>query len=626
MSIETELTRIKNAKTAIYNAIIERGGTVSSTAKISEYPAAINSLPSTGGSSTMEFYKCASVYGPKEVKAFEVSGCPTAEANGSYIPTEYTTESWDGSQQTVYKNSADYYYYYYSEEWAISTNYIDSPVYRGSGDYWYDSDWMTIEGMSCSETTTTVDTDVPKTWDGYKAVLSNGKYTFESSLTTGLTYSENKPEIFKVYSADVSVKADWLYDGDKFSKDLVFCAPLTDRLDYAETGQRMENKGAELVEFEGVKCAKFNGNSQIMVNSNMNGLPMGRGEYTIAINVYVSNSGYSQIMDADLAGNLSTNYDPHRFRPVICGRGFEQNNFPFNRDSWCTIIMWKRCLSDGKYVFEGMLGKSLKGSMNADLSVGNEPYTRYIVIGTNLGYSDPLNGYINQVRIYNRAFTYGEACEYIDRYGFSKTEAVFSAPLSESSATAETGQTFTVSGNVTYGTVDGISCATFDGNSGINFPDTGMPAGTSARTLSCWFKINSIETNSNPALFGYGVRENGKFCGLFIESDGKVVFSGYNEQNHLYSPAGAVSVGKWYHVAAVKTGASEKLYINGVKVAEGTTGKNTELALGTIAYTTDTTAHKFNGSLAACRVYNGALSDSEIAELAEEFTPETSSD
>jgi hypothetical protein len=47
MNIETELTRIENAKTAIYNAIIEKGGTVSSTAKISEYAAAINSLPST---------------------------------------------------------------------------------------------------------------------------------------------------------------------------------------------------------------------------------------------------------------------------------------------------------------------------------------------------------------------------------------------------------------------------------------------------------------------------------------------------------------------------------------------------------------------------------------------------
>lgn len=58
-----------------------------------------------------------------------------------------------------------------------------------------------------------VDTD-NKTWTGYKAVLSDGVYSFEETATTGLTYGTAFiPKKGTVYNADATVIISGLYDG-----------------------------------------------------------------------------------------------------------------------------------------------------------------------------------------------------------------------------------------------------------------------------------------------------------------------------------------------------------------------------------------------------------------------------
>lgn len=49
MSIKTEITRITNAKTAIKNAIAEKGVTVSSTASIDDMAGYIGQIEASGG-------------------------------------------------------------------------------------------------------------------------------------------------------------------------------------------------------------------------------------------------------------------------------------------------------------------------------------------------------------------------------------------------------------------------------------------------------------------------------------------------------------------------------------------------------------------------------------------------
>ena len=57
------------------------------------------------------FYRCAAIHGPYEVETVVVSGCPVAEVNGDYLPTEFTTSDWEGNKQPVYSNGTYYYYY-----------------------------------------------------------------------------------------------------------------------------------------------------------------------------------------------------------------------------------------------------------------------------------------------------------------------------------------------------------------------------------------------------------------------------------------------------------------------------------------------------------------------------------
>lgn len=57
-----------------------------------------------------------------------------------------------------------------------------------------------------------VDTSA-KTWSGYKAVQQeNGGYTFEETVTTGLTYTSVTPVVGGIYSADALVNVAFLYD------------------------------------------------------------------------------------------------------------------------------------------------------------------------------------------------------------------------------------------------------------------------------------------------------------------------------------------------------------------------------------------------------------------------------
>lgn len=49
-------------------------------------------------------------------------------------------------------------------------------------------------------------------WSGYKAVLENGRYHFETTITEGLKYTSVKPEVGKIYTVDALAQIAYLYD------------------------------------------------------------------------------------------------------------------------------------------------------------------------------------------------------------------------------------------------------------------------------------------------------------------------------------------------------------------------------------------------------------------------------
>ena len=414
MGIATEIERIKSAKAAIKDAINAKGGTLTDEL-LDQYASAIAALPSGGGG--MEFYKCAAVYGPRDVTCFVISGCPNAAVNGTYLPTEFTVEDLEGTKQPVYKNTASSYYYYFTfDGWGVSTDYTGSAEYFGGvGSSWMDRDWMTIDGMSCVESTTTIDLDVPKTWDGYKAVQSGGVYNFENELTTGMSYTDMKPEIFKVYSADALIKIASLprdYPTDK----LVFHAPLCGDVTATEVGGTLKNRNVSLETVGGIQAARFVPTATLNTTAPLAiDCKDGSGEFSVFFCINPSAVINEAIpLFIGYSGNSNTFFVETKTDNGSMFLRFLTDNVrvPFAVDTWYTFTAVRRGTT--YYVYNG---KTLFGSTSYNGSLDNPQ----LVLGAreinDSRYN--FNGYMRNILIYNRALNEAEITQLNDKFAIA---------------------------------------------------------------------------------------------------------------------------------------------------------------------------------------------------------------
>jgi hypothetical protein len=171
-----------------------------------------------------------------------------------------------------------------------------------------------------------------------------------------------------------------------------------------------------------------------------------------------------------------------------------------------------------------------------------------------------------------------------------------------------------------HGTVHGATWVTGRVGAGLSFdgvddfveaPTTGLPTGSSDRTLQLWFKLNVIPTWGEAYLAGYGN------------------FGSFNQTYHLGTSGDALffsqwgtGIGgpslvpdQWYHAAVTNVGNSATLYLDGTVVGSNTQTINTPA--GTQFY-----AGRIPGSLGDQRrldglvdevaIFNRALSKEEI--------------
>lgn len=129
-------------------------------------------------------------------------------------------------------------------------------------------------------------------WTGYKAVLSGGSYSFESAVTSGLSYGGGfLPEVDKIYTDGALVRAN-LYLGNLIPQNgLVFYAPLSQSAATAQTGQALTGSPASFTTYLDVPCARFDG-SQYM-ESEMTNIPYSESPFSISmwINLASNTSG-----------------------------------------------------------------------------------------------------------------------------------------------------------------------------------------------------------------------------------------------------------------------------------------------------------------------------------------------
>lgn len=190
---------------------------------------------------------------------------------------------------------------------------------------------------------------------------------------------------------------------------------------------------------------------------------------------------------------------------------------------------------------------------------------------------------------------------------------VFYVPLTEAKTVAETGQAITLTGEPSYGVVDGIKCMTGD-YAGLYMSENDYKIAIGSKgTMSCWIKSNSYNTQCIICILG----NNGSSRGwnLYLRS-GRFSIGRNGEEIHLTS----YQTGKWYHVVAVADGSESRLYLNGTCTATeqyeiNCTDQN--VSVGNFKNIEE----YFKGSIAAVRIYNRVLTDEEIVKLSQEFTP-----
>lgn len=153
---------------------------------------------------------------------------------------------------------------------------------------------------------------------------------------------------------------------------------------------------------------------------------------------------------------------------------------------------------------------------------------------------------------------------------------------------------------------------------------TGFNYGTSPRSMSSWIYPTSTPAGDVEVPVAYGscaynnVQTNiGKAFGYFIDSSMDIHFWGCGSD---FNTNTTVTLNTWSNITITYNGATVTVYLNGNQIAsQGDTlvsqGASTpEMDIGS-AYQIDTTAHYFTGNIDDVRIYNRALSPTEVSEL-----------
>lgn len=193
---------------------------------------------------------------------------------------------------------------------------------------------------------------------------------------------------------------------------------------------------------------------------------------------------------------------------------------------------------------------------------------------------------------------------------------VFYAPLEEEASAAETGQALTVAnGTPVYTTYKGVPCAKME-NARITFPATGLP--TTTFTISAWYY--HVAGSGYRSFFGWGYDSSYRAC-VLQDHDGKLAVERAGGREYT-----TFALSGWVCCTMTYNNGTCNIYANGELVKTFTMTLNLSSPdSGTIGgWIRDNQVADFacNGYVAACRIYNRALSDAEIKLLAGEYKQE----
>jgi hypothetical protein len=163
-------------------------------------------------------------------------------------------------------------------------------------------------------------------------------------------------------------------------------------------------------------------------------------------------------------------------------------------------------------------------------------------------------------------------------------------------------------------TYDGTQYETISSNSSLNVTNL---------TLSTWVKFNSVNSAYHTIAGKWRIGVNQQYV-LQLNSDNTIgLFTGDGSTGGAAITTSGTftpTTGVWYHIAATVSGTTGTIYINGISKASGTVSaigtSSIEFTVGSKKNVGGTYAEFLDGSLDDMRLYNRALSTTEITALA----------
>ncbi len=279
----------------------------------------------------------------------------------------------------------------------------------------------------------------------------------------------------------------------------------------------------------------------------------------------------------------------------------------------------------GSYDYPGVQRIGNRSNSNSGSTLSNSPYT----------------GFINQLRIFNKAVTTTEGTalsnETIGTWTGTTNTHLFSCVANynlDNDAKESMGATSFdgTETNITYALGKFGSSAVFNGTSSVITLGTNVFKYTNL-TVSAWLNPNVSNTNVK-TFYGNTSYVNGaSFHGIIMSvrnnTTDKVYVQHYPSSTAVYSTA-SVPLNIWTHVAVTSTSSETKIYINGAldsthSATYSYSGSQTAKAsLGAYLlhdYTGSTTYDEFSGKIDQVRIWDSVLTASNISTLyAEKYT------
>lgn len=190
------------------------------------------------------------------------------------------------------------------------------------------------------------------------------------------------------------------------------------------------------------------------------------------------------------------------------------------------------------------------------------------------------------------------------------------------SATSNIGLWYDLSGNANNGTLTNGPTSNVSNKGNILFdtnyialPTSGLAFGTGTFTIEAWVNLSSSTTN-NIIYCSQSSNVSG-FIGLVYASGTGFQLTDFNGSTRVTTTnTASLLIGNWYHVVGIRNASNQ--YVVYINTVASTTNNSSTLSLATadprIGINPATNTEKWVGKIAMFRMYNRALSQTEISQ------------